>query len=224
MSVDPVTADGNTGGNFNRYWYANNNPYRFFDPDGREDKEIRERKDWRSLDAHPSLAGANGSSVSLHSESGSTKGSKSSAPASNGSHGASGSWGSSGGSGTWAPSPPNEALEPVCPECYVIVALRGVRSLMLMTEAGGAEVAAAPEISFGRNVNQIFHTFRHVEGAGLNREVVQRAVLSDLRVSASRIEAGAPFNQTITVGGRDITYTAFKLENGAINVGRITLP
>ncbi|MCI4569370.1 RHS repeat-associated core domain-containing protein [Lysobacter sp. CFH 32150] len=35
LSVDPVTANGNTGGNFNRYWYANNNPYRFTDPDGR---------------------------------------------------------------------------------------------------------------------------------------------------------------------------------------------
>jgi RHS repeat-associated protein len=36
LSVDPVTADGATGGNFNRYWYANNNPYRFTDPDGRK--------------------------------------------------------------------------------------------------------------------------------------------------------------------------------------------
>ncbi len=36
LSVDPVTADGNSGGNFNRYWYANNNPYKFTDPDGRE--------------------------------------------------------------------------------------------------------------------------------------------------------------------------------------------
>jgi RHS repeat-associated protein len=35
LSVDPVTADSNTGNNFNRYWYANNNPYRFTDPDGR---------------------------------------------------------------------------------------------------------------------------------------------------------------------------------------------
>ena len=35
LSVDPVTADGNTGSNFNRYWYANNNPYKFTDPDGR---------------------------------------------------------------------------------------------------------------------------------------------------------------------------------------------
>jgi RHS repeat-associated protein len=36
LSVDPVTADGNTGGNFNRYWYANNNPLTNTDPDGRK--------------------------------------------------------------------------------------------------------------------------------------------------------------------------------------------
>ncbi|TKR31119.1 RHS repeat-associated core domain-containing protein [Luteimonas gilva] len=40
LSMDPVTADANTGGNFNRYWYANNNPYRFTDPDGRETREM----------------------------------------------------------------------------------------------------------------------------------------------------------------------------------------
>jgi len=32
--VDPVTVDSD-GGNFNRYWYAANNPYKFNDPDGR---------------------------------------------------------------------------------------------------------------------------------------------------------------------------------------------
>lgn len=36
LSVDPVTADSASGANFNRYWYANNNSYRFVDPDGRE--------------------------------------------------------------------------------------------------------------------------------------------------------------------------------------------
>lgn len=35
VSVDPV-AVRQIGDNFNRYWYANNNPYRFKDPDGRE--------------------------------------------------------------------------------------------------------------------------------------------------------------------------------------------
>ncbi len=35
ISVDPVDVSAANGGNFNRYWYANNNSYRFTDPDGR---------------------------------------------------------------------------------------------------------------------------------------------------------------------------------------------
>jgi RHS repeat-associated protein len=34
LSIDPV-GPGNTAGNFNRYWYANNNPVGMWDPDGR---------------------------------------------------------------------------------------------------------------------------------------------------------------------------------------------
>ncbi|MEQ1513210.1 MAG: RHS repeat-associated core domain-containing protein [Lysobacteraceae bacterium] len=37
LSVDPVTADSMTGSNFNRYKYASNNPYKYVDPDGRQD-------------------------------------------------------------------------------------------------------------------------------------------------------------------------------------------
>ena len=33
--MDPVAANTAVGSNFNRYWYANNNPYKFTDPDGR---------------------------------------------------------------------------------------------------------------------------------------------------------------------------------------------
>lgn len=36
MSIDPVTTNANTGNSFNRYAYADNNPYRFTDPDGRD--------------------------------------------------------------------------------------------------------------------------------------------------------------------------------------------
>jgi RHS repeat-associated protein len=41
LSVDPVTAYTKPGQNFNRYWYANNNPYKFTDPDGRQVSEPR---------------------------------------------------------------------------------------------------------------------------------------------------------------------------------------
>jgi RHS repeat-associated protein len=37
FSTDPLVASS-TGGNFNRYWYGNNNPYKFVDPDGRESR------------------------------------------------------------------------------------------------------------------------------------------------------------------------------------------
>jgi RHS repeat-associated protein len=35
LSVDPVTTGAKTGGNFNRYTYANNSPYKYKDRDGR---------------------------------------------------------------------------------------------------------------------------------------------------------------------------------------------
>ena len=35
LSADPAIADPQNGSNFSPYWYANNNPYRFTDPDGR---------------------------------------------------------------------------------------------------------------------------------------------------------------------------------------------
>jgi len=39
LSVDPVTATS-VGGNFNRYWYGNDNPYKFDDPDGRQSETV----------------------------------------------------------------------------------------------------------------------------------------------------------------------------------------
>jgi RHS repeat-associated protein len=36
LSTDPVLTDANTGASFNRYVYANNSPYKYIDPDGRQ--------------------------------------------------------------------------------------------------------------------------------------------------------------------------------------------
>lgn len=38
LSIDPVTTDANTGSSFNRYAYATNNPFKYIDPDGRQER------------------------------------------------------------------------------------------------------------------------------------------------------------------------------------------
>ena len=73
LSVDPATAYSNPTGAFNRYWYANNNPLRFADPDGRHAKTTQELIDsgaegcgtvscagWATLSAAWQVLGAEG--------------------------------------------------------------------------------------------------------------------------------------------------------------------
>ena len=76
-------------------------------------------------------------------------------------------------------------------------------------------------IRFGRDANQVGHAFRHIDALGLDRAVVQSAIENHLATVGNEIAQGIPFNQIIEVAGRKIQYTAFKLPNGAINIGRI---
>ncbi len=45
LSVDPVGVEVAAAANFNRYWYGNNNPYTFVDPDGRDSFLVSRRLD-----------------------------------------------------------------------------------------------------------------------------------------------------------------------------------
>ena len=52
LSVDPVTANSVNGSNFNRYKYASNNPYRFTDPDGRQEYGFGRNQPDKIKDCH----------------------------------------------------------------------------------------------------------------------------------------------------------------------------
>ena len=76
---------------------------------------------------------------------------------------------------------------------------------------------------FGRFPNQVAHTFRHVEAAGLERNAMQTAISSDIvRLGANF--PNNPYNGSIVVNGIKIDYVAYKLPDGTVNIGRITPP
>ena len=81
-----------------------------------------------------------------------------------------------------------------------------------------AQVEAKVAIRFGKVENQVSHTFRHIEAAGLERSAVQSAVLSHLEGAASQVVTGKPFNAIVEVGGQRLQYTALKLQDGTLNV------
>jgi len=92
-------------------------------------------------------------------------------------------------------------------------------------EGTGAAVATEDiAMQFGGNSNAIFHAFRHIDAAGIDRAVVQAAIRADLQTTASQVVSGQALNVTIPVGNGTVTYTAFRLTNGVINVGRIVVP
>lgn len=79
----------------------------------------------------------------------------------------------------------------------------------------------AGTIQFGKTANQVYHTFRHVKEIGVDVETGKDAILRDIAnkgVMPQGLTTG-----TVNVGGRQLTYNAYKLTDGTINVGRITV-
>ena len=61
-------------------------------------------------------------------------------------------------------------------------------------------------VQFGNNPNRVYHTFRHVDDMGLNRNMVRSSVINDLK-RISNIPVGKPVNRIINVSGDKLQYT-----------------
>ena len=82
-------------------------------------------------------------------------------------------------------------------------------------------MASKATIQFGNNANQYYHAFRHIDDLGIDRNLVMSAIEKHVKTITPQIVSGKPCNQIINVAGKNIQYTAYKLSNGAINIGRI---
>jgi RHS repeat-associated protein len=75
-------------------------------------------------------------------------------------------------------------------------------------------------VSFGRNANQTYHAFRHVDDLGLSRKVVINAIGKHLPSVISKVKVGQPLNVITKINNTRIQYTVYKLGN-SYNIGRI---
>jgi len=68
LSMDPVDASSSNGSNLDRYWYANDNPYRYTDPDGRygESDDVRDKRQHETVDPQRRRFGAESGSLEAH--------------------------------------------------------------------------------------------------------------------------------------------------------------
>ncbi len=126
-------------------------------------------------------------------------------------------------------APHEKPLEPVYPEFDILfsgrVIANGVADMIksglgLFHESSKLQNRT---VQFGNNPNQVYHTFRHVDDMGLNRNMVRSSVINDLK-RISNIPVDKPVNRIIKVSGNQLQYTVYKrLENGEYiyNVDRI---
>ncbi|WP_454711883.1 two-partner secretion domain-containing protein [Cupriavidus nantongensis] len=87
---------------------------------------------------------------------------------------------------------------------------------------GRLPIFSNPNVAFGNNPNQAYHTFRHIDEAGLPRAEVQAAIGDRLNAIGPALPSG-PYNGTVVVGGKLVDFVGFKGQDGNVNVGRITV-
>jgi hypothetical protein len=79
-------------------------------------------------------------------------------------------------------------------------------------------------IVFGQNRNQTHHTFRYTDALGLDRGNVMDAIREDLQPNLplqTPPPNNAPFIGKVTVTDIELSYNAYPVSEGVVNVGRI---
>jgi hypothetical protein len=87
--------------------------------------------------------------------------------------------------------------------------------------AGLTAAGEAGTIQFGKTANQVYHVLRHLQEKGVNVQAAKDAIVNDI-ASKGTLPQGLTTG-TVNVGGKLLTYNAYKLADGTINVGRITV-
>ena len=138
---------------------------------------------------------------------------------------------------------PVDALSPSAQEFYNQMSARRESSNHIIAEFGIAQATfaglyagtyagpavaawlasggAAASIRFGQTANQVYHAFRHVQEAGVEIQAAKDAITNDI-LSKGALPPGLTTG-TVNVAGKLLTYNAYKLADGTINVGRVTV-
>ncbi|HZZ02875.1 DUF6531 domain-containing protein [Paraburkholderia sp.] len=81
------------------------------------------------------------------------------------------------------------------------------------------------EVNFGRNDNQIYHTFRYLDAKGIPRQPVINAIIKDVAEnSGAKMAVGDGETFYITVNGVQIGYSAYRQSADVVRVGSIRPP
>ena len=87
-------------------------------------------------------------------------------------------------------------------------------------------IAAPQRIAFGTTAQATAHAFRHVDRLRMDRQAIVQAIIADLtpHLPLALAADGSPFQGSVVIARTRLTYHAFPLDNGIVNVGRITPP
>ncbi|MFM0361378.1 DUF6531 domain-containing protein [Paraburkholderia sediminicola] len=80
------------------------------------------------------------------------------------------------------------------------------------------------EVDWGRNDNQLYHTFRYLEDKNIPVQPVKDAITADLEEAVAMLPLREGRTRTVEVDGIAIDYVAYKTGDNAVRVGSIRPP